>query len=166
MQLHLAVKNILAQLTGVIGQLKPDEYNAPCLHLSGNTIGQHVRHVIELFHCLEEGSVTGVVNYEIRKRDRRTETDIDFAVSLLSKIPAGLLKENKQLVLEATYEVLPAENLHLQTNYYREIAYNLEHTIHHMALIRVGIHEIGCLCLEENFGVAASTIKYKQQCAQ
>jgi hypothetical protein len=54
----------------------------------------------------------------------------------------------------------------IPSNYYREIAYNLEHTIHHMALIRVGINEVSMIELPQDFGVAYSTIKYRQQCAQ
>jgi hypothetical protein len=54
----------------------------------------------------------------------------------------------------------------VSTNYYREVIYNLEHTIHHMALIRVGINELGNIDLPKDFGVAPSTIKYKQLCVQ
>jgi hypothetical protein len=54
----------------------------------------------------------------------------------------------------------------IPTNYYREVAYNLEHTIHHMALIRVGVNEVSSIVLPDQFGVAYSTIKYKEQCAQ
>jgi hypothetical protein len=44
--------------------------------------------------------------------------------------------------------------------------YNLEHTIHHMALIRIGISEVSDIRLSENYGVASSTIKHLQSCAQ
>jgi hypothetical protein len=47
-----------------------------------------------------------------------------------------------------------------------EIAYNLEHTIHHMALIRVGLHELGDITLDDSYGVAPSTLKYRKRCVQ
>ena len=52
------------------------------------------------------------------------------------------------------------------TSFTRELFYCDEHTIHHLALIRVGINEIGGYQLNESFGVAPSTIKYRQSCAQ
>jgi len=54
----------------------------------------------------------------------------------------------------------------IPSNYYRELAYNLEHTIHHMALIRVGVNEVSSIELPVEFGVAYSTVKYRKQCAQ
>jgi hypothetical protein len=56
--------------------------------------------------------------------------------------------------------------MHFHTNYYREIVYNLEHTIHHMALIRVGLKELASIELPENYGVASATVKHKKSCAQ
>ena len=42
----------------------------------------------------------------------------------------------------------------------------LEHTIHHMALLRVCTWHHGGPRLPENFAVAFSTIKYRERCAQ
>jgi len=81
-------------------------------------------------------------------------------------VHSGLTKQNKSMVLEAMYDEDSVELIHFSTNYHREIAYNLEHTIHHMALIKIGILELSDLQIPEGFGVASSTMKYKKECAQ
>jgi hypothetical protein len=166
MQLQQAVNTIFVQLAGSLSQLSPPQYSQSCQTLFNNTIGQHVRHIIELFQCLENGYQSGIVNYEKRKRDTLIETDKELAGSLLLEIHRGLSKVNKTLTLEACYDEHQNEPIAIETNYYREIAYNLEHTIHHMALIRVGITEISTIQLPDDFGVASSTVKYRKQCAQ
>jgi hypothetical protein len=166
MQLQQAVNTIFVQLADSLGQLSPPQYSQSCATLFNNTIGQHVRHIIELFQCLENGYGSGTVNYEKRKRDEEIETDKELAGRLLLDIHRGLNKPNKTLTLEASYDEHDPDCIAIETNYYREIAYNLEHTIHHMALIRVGITEITNIQLPDDFGVASSTIKYRKQCAQ
>jgi hypothetical protein len=166
MHLQQAIRGVFGQLTHSLDLLTPAQYAHPGKLLSRSSIGQHVRHIIELFVCLEEGYAGGTVNYEKRRRDHRIETDKELAVSLLGNIAAGLNKANRQLRLEATYSDEQGELLQFDTNYYREIAYNLEHTIHHMALIKVGIGEISDMAVPETFGVAASTLKHKKACAQ
>src|SRR5258708_5544139 len=182
MQLYLAVQNVFGQLAGSLCQLQPGEYAQPSETLSGHTIGQHVRHNIELFQSLENGYEGGRVNYEKRKRDKAIENDIELACRLLEQILAALSRPDKPLLLEASYadsepsgsssssgssESSPASGacqpMILSTNYYREIAYNLEHTIHHMALIRIGIRDSGsALVLPEGYGIASSTLKYRR----
>jgi hypothetical protein len=166
MHLQQAIQGVFGQLTHSLDQLTTAQYVQPAELLSRSSIGQHVRHIIELFTCLDEGYASGTVNYEKRRRDRRIETDKAFAVALLGRVAAGLYKENKQLLLEAAWNEEADELLTLDTNYYREIAYNLEHTIHHMALIKVGIGEVSGMETPGTFGVASSTLKYKKACAQ
>jgi hypothetical protein len=166
MQLNQAVNNVFIQLSSSLDQLSGQEYIQPCSNLSNNTIGQHVRHIIELFQCLEKGYDEGLVNYEKRKRDIAIETDKNLAASLLKEVYDQLDRPDKEMILEACYDDLAAEAIKIPTNYYREVAYNLEHTIHHMALIRVGIREVSTIELPADFGVASSTVKYRKQCAQ
>ena len=166
MQLQVAVNNVFVQLAETLNQLSQQEYVQPCSTLFKNTIGQHVRHIIELFQCLEAGYDKGLVNYEKRKRDLEIETNKEFASQLLQDIFQNLSRENKELVLEACYDEHSPKPITISTNYHREIAYNLEHTIHHMALIRVGINEVSTIELPEDFGVASSTVKFRKQCAQ
>ncbi len=166
MQLQEAVNTVFTQLSLSMNDLSQAEYVQPCQTLSNNTIGQHIRHIIELFQCLENGYDGGVVNYEKRKRDVMIETNKELAKDLLQQIYTNLNKPDKALILEATYSDSSSDAIRISTNFYREIAYNLEHTIHHMALIRVGVNEVSAIKLPEDFGVASSTVKYKKQCAQ
>jgi len=166
MQLQQAVNNVFVQLSVTLDQLNQEQYVQPCKTLLNATIGQHVRHIIELFQCLEEGYQAGLVNYEKRKRDITIESDKEFATKLLNEVHAGLNFPNKELELEACYDDNSSDSIKIATNFYREIAYNLEHTIHHMALIRVGINEVADIELPADFGVASSTIKYRKECAQ
>jgi hypothetical protein len=166
MELQKAVYQVFLQLSDSLDQLDRDQYHYPCKNLSGNTIGQHVRHIIEMFQCLENGYGSGDVDYEKRKRDIRIETDKNFASGLLRDIVLQISKENKSLFLLTYYDELLIESEKISTNYFREIVYNLEHTIHHMALIRIGLREIGSIQVDEAYGVASSTVKYRQQCVQ
>jgi hypothetical protein len=166
MDLQKAVHQVFLQLSESLNQMDGDQYNYPCTQLSGNTIGQHVRHIIEMFQCLERGYQRGEVDYENRIRDKQIETDKGFATGLLESITEQISKENKSISLLTYYDDLRSEPEKISSNYFREIAYNLEHTIHHMALIRVGLREIGDIAVDDSYGVASSTIKHRKQCVQ
>jgi hypothetical protein len=166
MQLHQSIKTVFIQLSDSLQQLTAAQYRQPSNRLFGATIGQHVRHIIELFISLQKGYSSGIVNYEKRDRDLRIESDKDFANDLLIDIYNSMDQPDKTLLLEANYDELADETFLIGTNYYREVLYNLEHTVHHMALIRVGINEVSSIELPQEFGVAASTIKHKKACAQ
>jgi hypothetical protein len=166
MEFQKPINQVFLLLSDSLDRLAQDQYNYSCTNLSGNTIGQHVRHIIEMFQCLENGYETGEVDYDKRKRDILIETDKLYASELLKNIAREICKKNKSLFLLTYYDDMQAEPEKIGTNYFREIAYNLEHTIHHMALIRIGIKEIGNISVDESYGVATSTLKYRQQCVQ
>jgi hypothetical protein len=166
MKIQNAIQNVFVQLSASISQLSDAEYMTPSNVLFNATIGQHVRHVIELFTCLDNGYEIGLINYDKRKRDIIIETNKEVALDLMHNIYQQLNKPDKNLLLEASYDETSNETILIPTNYFRELVYNLEHTVHHMALIRVGIHEVSAVEVPEGYGLASSTIKYKKTCAQ
>ena len=161
-QFEHPIQQILSQLSNSLHLLNDQQYTLSIEKLFNSTIGQHVRHIIEFFTCLEKGYHTGIVNYEKRERDLRIETDKQHARILMHNISASIDRPDKNLLLEANYDETSNTTLTLHTNYYREVVYNLEHTIHHMALIRIGINELSEIQLPADFGVAPSTVKYKK----
>ena len=166
MQLRKNIEPVLNQLAENILLLTANEYTQKSILLNGSSIGGHTRHVIELFQCLINGYENGVVNYEGRKRDVKIETNKDFACHLLTTIASAIHLPNKILNLQGFYGESVDDECTVDTNFYRELIYNLEHTIHHMALIRVAINEVSNIKLPENFGIAHATIQYKKLCAQ
>ncbi len=157
----------LSALIDVLHQISDADYTTPCTRLNNNTIGGHVRHIIELFQCLLVGYNTGTVNYDSRKRDKKIETDKLFATQLLTSLIYEIDQPDKSLKLCGLLLDDEKNALEITTNFFREVLYNIEHAIHHMALIRVGINEINTtLQLSSSFGIAASTIQYQKECAQ
>jgi len=149
--------NVLKQLPGL------NSYNNPCEALSDATIGQHTRHIIELYQCLLAGYPSGKINYDDRKRDPLYENDVDAAIAMIKEIQQNLQQPDKQVNIFCG----PPENaVCIESNYYREVLYNLEHCIHHQALIKVALLTIKNINIDGGFGVAPSTLQYRQQCAQ
>lgn len=165
MTIQQSVQAIFQQLEDSLVKLTNVQYCQQVDILSGATVGQHVRHVVEMFVCLQDGYETGIVNYENRKRDITIESSNEAALKLMQHIKASLFADNKELILEAGFDENSFDLNQIPSNYFREIAYNLEHAIHHMALIKIGISEVSDIVLPTGYGVASSTIKYRQSVA-
>lgn len=153
----------LEQFKQVLSELPKDCYSRSCDILSNATIGQHTRHIIELYLCLIKGYELSDVSYDRRERNLQIEENLDYALDSLTYIQEHLEKPNK--TIKISYELAGEENC-MGSNYFREVMYNLEHTIHHQALIKVGIKHFSTQEIPESFGVAPSTIQYRKVCAQ
>ena len=153
----------LDKLVSLLIQLPDSEYAKPCVSLSNSTIGEHTRHIVEMFQCLENNYDSGIVNYDKRSRNQLIQTNTDFAISQIKMVQNSLEKENKKLELQ---QIIDKEELRIESNYFRELLYNLEHCIHHQALIKVAILQMDSIEIDASFGVARSTIEYRNQCAQ
>jgi hypothetical protein len=64
------------------------------ISLSSATIGEHTRHVIEMFQCLLNNYESGVVNYDERARDIVLQTDTNFIYSNFKY--SGFTRKGKQ----------------------------------------------------------------------
>ncbi|RTZ08860.1 DinB family protein [Flavobacterium sp. GSP27] len=158
-----SINNSLNELIDLLNQLSQKEYSNSCEELSNATIGEHTRHILEMFQCLENQYDSGIVNYDKRERNARIQTDTTFAIENIVLIQQNLNKKNKNIEL---LQVIDGEEIRIESNYFRELLYNLEHCIHHQALIKVAILQCETVIIDPNFGVARSTIEYRNQCAQ
>jgi hypothetical protein len=158
-------KNLFTQIETALSQITNEQYAYRNAVMSNATIGQHVRHIIELYQEMLNGYRTGEINYEKRQRNFLIETNIDYAIEQMNQLTATLLLPDKNLMLALCVNEADEATI-TTTNYVREVMYNIEHTIHHMALIRIAFATAFKINLEVTFGVAPATIKYQHACAQ
>jgi len=159
-------KKILLQLEYVLKTLSNEEYTASLEIFSGASIAQHTRHILEFYVCLITNCECDIINYDLRKRDKGLEQDLSFCLTKITEINKELnnLNSDKNIVLEA---VQGGKIVKVNTTLNRELLYAVEHTVHHMAIIKMGILlNYPSVIIPDNFGVAESTIQYKSICAQ
>lgn len=157
--------NVIKQLAELLNQLSPQKYVQALGVLNGSSIGQHTRHIIEFYQCLLNGHKSGAVNYDARARNFLLENDLNFTLHTIENIVMSIetiVDISKPLLLVVSYE--PNHKAYIDTSFLREMAYLIEHSIHHYALIRIGLQEnFKEIIVPENFGVAYSTIQYRNE---
>lgn len=158
--------SILSQLKEVINQLEGPAYSKALDVFSGASIGQHTRHILEFYLCLLQQKNQGVICYDKRQRNLALETDPEIAIKTIDLIASKLQAATTDAPVDLICE-LQGEEISTPSSISRELLYALEHAVHHMAIIKIGLI-INCpaLTIPENFGVADSTVQYKNQCAQ
>lgn len=162
--LHTSAKELLRQIDHIIDQCKDPDFSRPLNELSGSTFGQHVRHTLEFFICLYDAKNEKLINYDNRKHDKLIETDRKLAQSVISSICTFLSTntEDFEVAFEANYTQEGGNNQSMKSSFFRELAYNIEHAIHHMALLKIAINQsLQYIELPDHFGVASSTIRYR-----
>ncbi|HZY79148.1 MAG TPA: hypothetical protein VFE50_06485 [Cyclobacteriaceae bacterium] len=163
MQLIHACTSILDQLEDMVQQVAAEDFSRPSPALSNSTVGQHLRHTIEFFLCLEKGFREGLINYDKRAHDKLIESDKFIAINAIRTIREFVVatRNDSQLRLDVGYDRHTEDCVTIQTNYFRELTYNIEHAVHHMALIKIGIREVaGYVKLPSDFGIAVSTLRH------
>lgn len=163
MEIKEAGENILDQIGYVIDQISETDFIKPVKAFNGSTLGQHFRHSLEFFQCLMNGYADAVVSYDKRKHDKNIESNKLLALDVINKSKLFIkhCDVNKAIDLLVSYDPNSSVEVIVSSNMAREITYNIEHVVHHMALVKIGIHEVSpYVVLPPDFGVAISTIKY------
>jgi hypothetical protein len=165
MNLTTASRSVLEHVAFVLIRIRQEDYPAKISFLEAS-VGEHVRHILEFYLCLFEGLKSGKINYDLRRRDKRIEKDKDFALKVVHRIIGQIecQEHDSDLILELKYGDVSNHNINLKTNYKRELVYNIEHTIHHLAIMKQAfLRDFNYIELPENFGIASSTVRYLHQ---
>lgn len=160
----------LIELKEVLAQITDDEFSMPLEILSGSTLGMHLRHILEFYQCLFQALPGRKLNYDLRQRDREMEVDKTKCQVSLCKLINELTVQKADIPLELTADYSGRGKgceVCIATTYYRELLYNVEHCVHHLAIIKIGMKTLNPhKTLNDDMGVAASTLKNRKLCAQ
>ncbi len=131
----------------------------------GASIGGHYRHCLDHFANVLRGLDTRRIDYDDRERDRRLETDREFAVGYsrairleLQRILPDKLQDPVSVRCEISYR--PGDSPVVESTLGRELVYAIAHGIHHYALISVMARLMNAT-LPTHFGVAPSTVDHR-----
>src|SRR5262249_35502971 len=126
-------------------------------------VGGHIRHCIDFYNTFIESIGSRHLNYDIRARDSRVETDPLLAIfelqSIVNRLQSCLDIDGRtelRVILESSSE----EHGNVgwsHSSVARELQSLLSHTVHHYALMAIGLRFDG-IQLPSDFGVAPSTI--------
>lgn len=155
--------DLLLQLRNLLTIISYEAYSSPLTLLHGSSVGQHIRHTLEFYQCLFEQAPHGFVDYDARNRDLRLENDPDFSLAFIHTLEEALTKtiSNTPIILKTSF--LGSQSEEIQTSPARELVYMAEHAIHHFAIIKIALKEqFPEIALPAHFGVAYSTIKYRE----
>ena len=153
----------LLSLIVLLKSLSNDQYSRKIKHLGNASIGGHTRHIIELIQCVNKGYDSDTVDYLNRIRNLDLENSKSLALEVLLEIEKELKRSDKNLKMVVENTSLDCS---VNTTYCREVVYNTEHTIHHLALIKVALLEMNLDLVNHDFGMAYSTIQYQASLAK
>jgi uncharacterized damage-inducible protein DinB len=163
MLIEHTISNLLS-LQALLNNLSDEGYTAKQKVFSVSSLGQHVRHILEFYVCLLEADKT--VCYDDRRRDQRIESDRLFAASVIHDLIEKVKERTEDycLTLKSNFSFDGTNEVLLQTSLFRELAYCLEHSIHHQAIIKIGVMALNEDVLpNDDFGIAPSTIRFQRQ---
>lgn len=146
----------------------PEEFylyrNPDCFNSS---IGGHIRHNLDHYWSFLRGYRDGEIDYDDRARDFDIESNPSSAVDAsngIAKSLASLTDEdlNRDVCVKTdTGSCALPDDEWSRSTVRRELQFLLSHTVHHYALIAVMCQRQG-IALDNDFGIAPSTLKYNQ----
>lgn len=125
------------------------------------SIGAHMRHIIEHYHCFFKQFESGEVCYDSRCRDVEIETNKQLALDNLEEIKQQMQGlHNQELSKKLRIRDMQTENV-VKSNLRRELLFLQSHTVHHYAMI-AAMARLQGETVDHKFGLAVATRAYQQ----
>ena len=157
------------QVIGFTRGLSEQNYQYLARPYIGSSIGQHLRHALDMYKALRKALETSVVDYNLRRRGDPVEVDRNLALAELGETQGWLLNITPiiqgQAVIVKTETTLSHRKIEsYQSSFGRELGFVTSHLIHHFAIM-VSIARIAGEQVDPEMGLAPATVNYVRSLA-
>lgn len=125
-----------------------------------NSIGGHLRHLLDHHEALLRGLESGCIDYDSRDRNTACEHEPDAARRRIAELAAAFRQ------LEPADETRPLRILcengtEMETSLGRELDFVASHATHHLAIVAL-LASVHGIAVPAELGVAASTLRHRR----
>lgn len=162
---------VLCQLRDLLDSVDDHQYSQKPVGPVSGSLGAHVRHSLDHVEALIASLQSGSLDYDRRNRGTLVESSRSAGLEKTCRLIDSLSRISEFdptcLVFVRVVPDPDSNAIFLESTLGREIAFVVNHSIHHNALIGV-IANVLCIPVPDRFGYAPSTIQYLERlrCAQ
>ena len=156
--------NCIAQYNQILSVISQENFTDDSK--GSSSIGAHVRHILDRFHCFFAGLAEASIDYDARKRGPKIEQNVEATMFALGSVARRIERLHSlpfcsELigVKESVLSSSPA--VEINSTLERELMGLIAHSIHHLAIIAMLARSFGHH-LDSDFGKAPSTIVYER----
>ncbi len=155
----------LDQMITFIDSLSDAEYQYLPKPLFDSSIGQHLRHIVDLFLALVN-STDEEINYDIRRRGALVETDKQQGLKELNDIRIWVSSisdkdGNKDILIHTETALTTQQTDSFKSSFGRELCFASSHLVHHLAIM-AAIAKMAGKEVDSKLGLAPATATYER----
>lgn len=131
-------------------------------------IGAHIRHILDHFNAIINGTTRGRIDYEERNRGSLVEFNLTIAMARFNEIKQWFSQLKSQdylqaVTIESDIGLDGVEIMTAPSSLNRELMFACTHAIHHYSILKIILKDINSQECDSQFGKAASTANFEQQ---
>ncbi len=156
----------------LLASLNDEQYTFVDSQYIQSSIGQHFRHVIDIYMALVMGQGAGHIDYDIRRRGAEVERSRTQAISELEHVKRHITRylngdgvATASVNIKTEVSITKTHSVTISSPLIRELVFTSSHAVHHYALISV-IAKIQGVELDEFLGVAPATASFLRAAAK
>jgi len=152
------------QMTAFISGLNDAEYQYSAAPWFDSSIGQHLRHIVDLFLALKDRTNTDNINYDIRRRGAAIETVRKIGLIELYEIRQWMNnisneEINQEICVSTEVAISSQQTETFVSSFGRELCFASSHLTHHLAIMAV-IAKMAGKEVDPTLGLAPATATF------